>query len=454
MTRVAFRVPTRLASQVRHRFQPTGAFAVAFRALTSSPVLFIIALVVRLVAIHSSPIFRPDPRDHLDFGAEVGRIARALVEGHGYADPFLGRSGPTAWIGPVYPLIVAAMFKIFGIYSSAAGIAVLAFNSLCAALTCLTIRRLARFTFGDTVGLIAAWMFALLPFDIAWASRWVWDTSLSTLLLCLVLLLTLRLVARDTLHDWLAFGVLWGVIILTNGSLLSLLPVSLGWLLLKNTEGAVLRRLAIAMSLAALIAIPWWVRNWNTFHKFIPLRSNFGMELYLGNHAGANGVIMFWDHPMWNDDEMERYRRQGEIAYIAEKGAIARDWIRAHPADFVRISLKRVLMFWSSPPDPQRAGRASSIDTQHAILFATSVFAWVGALWGLRRRVPGTELFVATLLVYPLVYYITHTHLRYRAPLEPVMMICGVAFVVAACRASTLTEFPQRPTHRARAVRE
>jgi hypothetical protein len=89
------------------------------------------------------------------------------------------------------------------------------------------------------------------------------------------------------------------------------------------------------MLLAIVIASPWWIRNYTTFHNFIPFRSNFAMELYLGNHEGANGLIMFWDHPFWNDDEMARYRANGEVAYIAEKGKIARQWISEHPARFV-----------------------------------------------------------------------------------------------------------------------
>jgi hypothetical protein len=186
-----------------------------------------------------------------------------------------------------------------------------------------------------------------------------------------------------------------------------------------------------AMLLACVIASPWWIRNWNTFRRLIPLRSNFGMELYLGNHQGADGLIMFWDHPMWNDDEMERYRCEGEIAYIAEKGTIARSWIASHPGEFARISLKRVLTFWADVPDPARAGRAPLLDMHHGIVFSTSAFAWAGAIFGLRRRIPGAGLLLAVLAAYPLVYYITHTHLRYRAPIEPVMMLAGVAWICA-----------------------
>ena len=45
--------------------------------------------------------------DHFEFGWEMGRIARALASGYGFANPFNGHSGPTAWTPPLYPLIIA-----------------------------------------------------------------------------------------------------------------------------------------------------------------------------------------------------------------------------------------------------------------------------------------------------------------------------------------------------------
>src|ERR1700710_1246947 len=55
--------------------------------------------------------------DHFQFGWEMGRIARALVTGYGFANPFNGHSGPTAWTPPLYPLLLAGVFKFFGIYT-------------------------------------------------------------------------------------------------------------------------------------------------------------------------------------------------------------------------------------------------------------------------------------------------------------------------------------------------
>ena len=56
--------------------------------------------------------FRPYG-DHFQFGWEMGRIARALVTGYGYADPFTGHTGPTAWVAPLYPMLLGAGVCIF-----------------------------------------------------------------------------------------------------------------------------------------------------------------------------------------------------------------------------------------------------------------------------------------------------------------------------------------------------
>jgi 4-amino-4-deoxy-L-arabinose transferase-like glycosyltransferase len=398
---------------------------------TSPPLLFSVALVVRFLSIHKNSLYLVNFRDHLDFGFEVGRIARSLVQGQGFSSPFIGPSGPTAWLGPVYPLLAAGVFKLFGIYTPGSAVVILALNSMFAALTCLCIVAIGRETFGPKTGWWAAWIYALLPFEIAWATHWVWDTTLSALLLTVAFLLTLRL-ARGTAEArlWLAYGAVWGVIILTNGSLLSFLPLAAAWLALKLPSFRM--RLAGSLLLACIIASPWWIRNWHTLHAFVPMRSNFGMELYLGNHEGARGYIMGWDHPVWNDEEMEHYRTVGEIAYVREKGEISREWIVAHPGEFVRLSLKRALIFWAGVPQRERLGPFYNVRIRHSIYFTASALAIWGAFLAWRRGIPGAQLFVGLFALYPLVYYITHTHARYRAPMEPLMMLSGVALVVAA----------------------
>ena len=57
------------------------------------------------------------------FAGKAGYVAQSLVEGRGYGSPLFGIMGPTAWMPPQYPLLVAGGFELFGVYTNASAIA-------------------------------------------------------------------------------------------------------------------------------------------------------------------------------------------------------------------------------------------------------------------------------------------------------------------------------------------
>src|SRR6185437_3156378 len=90
--------------------------------------IVLLAFVLRLLVIVVGHTYRINPlRDHFSFGWEMGRIARSIVQGQGFSSPTDLNSGPTAWAAPVYPYVIAAAFKTFGLYSKAAAFAMLVF---------------------------------------------------------------------------------------------------------------------------------------------------------------------------------------------------------------------------------------------------------------------------------------------------------------------------------------
>ena len=102
--------------------------------------IFLLALLLRLAVITVGHTYRITPRrDHFQFGWEMGRIARSIALGQGFSSPTDLPSGPSAWAPPVYPYLLAGIFKLFGIYSSGSGWVILAFNSLFSALTCISL---------------------------------------------------------------------------------------------------------------------------------------------------------------------------------------------------------------------------------------------------------------------------------------------------------------------------
>ncbi|MGC2404742.1 MAG: glycosyltransferase family 39 protein, partial [Acidobacteriaceae bacterium] len=168
--------------------------------------------------------------DHMLFGEEAGRIARALATGRGFADPFRGHTGPTAWVGPLFPLILSGVFKLFGVFTPASAWVILTLNSLFSALTARTVWEIGARCFNPRVALWSAWIWALYPAAMQYAVRWVWDTSLTALLFSWVLVLALRLRAgQRALWNWALFGLLWGLAGLSNLALLVFLPVCAYW---------------------------------------------------------------------------------------------------------------------------------------------------------------------------------------------------------------------------------
>src|SRR5438445_1315363 len=110
-------------------------------SLRHSPLFIVlIALLLRLAVITFGPTYHITPRrDHFQFGWEMGRIARSIALGQGFSSPTDFSTGPTAWAPPLYPYLLAGIFKVLGVYSSGSAAVILAINSIFSALTCLTL---------------------------------------------------------------------------------------------------------------------------------------------------------------------------------------------------------------------------------------------------------------------------------------------------------------------------
>src|SRR5437667_12189096 len=93
--------------------------------------IVLVAFLLRLAVITIGHTYRITPRrDHFQFGWEMGRLARCIAQGQGFNSPTDLDSGPSAWTAPVYPYILAGVFKLFGIYSHFSAWVILMFNSL------------------------------------------------------------------------------------------------------------------------------------------------------------------------------------------------------------------------------------------------------------------------------------------------------------------------------------
>src|ERR1700688_172749 len=83
----------------------------------------------------------------LPYGYELGRVASAIAAGRGFSSPLrFFDTGPTAWFTPIYPYLVAGIFKIWGIFSFESRLIIETLNCVFAALTVLPIYGMAQRT--------------------------------------------------------------------------------------------------------------------------------------------------------------------------------------------------------------------------------------------------------------------------------------------------------------------
>ena len=421
--------------------------------------IFWIALFVRIAYMtlartwHIRTVYPYD----FSFGYEMGRVARALVTGYGFADPFIGHTGPTAWVPPLYPWILAGVFRLTGVYTALSAWIILAFDCVLNALMIPLIWEIARRCFNRNVALWSAWLWALYPAAMQYAVRWIWEMTLTTLLFTCVLVVTLRMrrigepadssVVAPSFRSWALFALLWGLIALSDPSLCLFLPVSGIWILFGVRNRSLLPRQCAYASVAALIfaacLAPWTARNYRVFHQFVPLRTNFGAELYLGNGPGATGLLMEYDHPFQAPDQLRLYNQMGELAYCRWRGGLAKRVIAADPARFLNLSLRRLYYFWFSVPHPGDEGFLNEYGRNLNFQF-TSIAGLFGLALALRRHATAAWLFFWAFLLLPLTYYFVTVHARFRHPLEPLITILAVYLFQSADKSWQVRWFDRR----------
>lgn len=392
------------------------------------------ALAVRLVVmgwLYSGP--RRAVLQQFAFPSEMANVARSLATGQGFSSPFGIPTGPTAIVAPVYPGLLAAIFRIFGVDTEASAVASLTLNSLFSALTCLPIFFLARDSLSQRVAIATGWVWAFFPNAMFVPVNWLWETSLATLLLGVLVLLAMRLEKSPRMSGWLAFGALWSLLALTSPALLAALPFVAAWLGYRlRRRGARWLWPAAASALVFLVCVtPWFARNGRAFSRFIPFRSGFGLELRVGNSLETGVIWRGWLHPHENPAEARRYQQMGEVAYMAEKRREALAFIAAHPGTFAWLTAKRIAYIWTSIWDLSPGYlRANPLDAVNIpITTSLTILALVGLRLAFRERNPAAWLFALTILAVPLVYYFTHVNIRYRHPLDPFLVILAALAV-------------------------
>jgi hypothetical protein len=392
---------------------PSGSFRSIATAVNSPRVIFLVALTARLWVL--SQLLPANPwRDFYQYN-EPSHIACSMVSGAGYSSPWGDTLAmPTAQQPPLYPYLIAGIFKLAGTYSYLSLWIALGLNAVFSALTAVVIFHLGQKTFNTPTGVLAAWIWSCWIYEAVVSIR-LWESSLSALLLTTGLWLLPKLAGSLRQLFWIIFGALVGVSALTNTSLLSVFSFFWLWLWLGyRRRGFICTKWLVAsVIICVLVLLPWTVRNYETFHQLMPIRDNFGLELWIGNHEGKARL---------NGDDFQlmvaEYSRLGEMRFMDTKRQLAVQFILQHPGSFLHLSAQRFYKFWSAPDG--------------SVWILVSLLAWLGMFVAIRRKGFEAVPYVIVLVVFPLVYYLTHTGSTYRHPAEPAILVLAAYSSVSA----------------------
>jgi hypothetical protein len=367
------------------------------------------------------------------FQNEVGNVASSLARGEGFCCLFRQPTGPTAWLAPVYPLLVACIFKIFGIFTLRSFEAAVVLNCFFSSLATIPLFHAGKRIGGLTIGVIAAWIWAIFPSGIILPFEWIWDTSLSVLFAAGILWVTLELKDSRRSRDYALYGLLWGASLLSNPALGALPPFLFGWVLYQHRgdRNLQLRAGGLALGVMILVCLPWTTRNYVQFHRLIPLRSNFPFEFWSGNNE------IFDEHSrevnrITRYEQIHLYARLGESAFLDDKMRKATNFVVAHPGLYAQLFGRRIVATWLGTESPWQ-------DFRHAdsflarFLIGWNVAALIGIIAGLVRLYKRKRVYFVPVaafpVIFPLTFYIAHTTLRHRHPCDPILSLL-IAFAI------------------------
>jgi 4-amino-4-deoxy-L-arabinose transferase-like glycosyltransferase len=395
--------------------------------------IVLVALALRLVVVLAPNFENLMDADHIH-GWEQGNVAEALVAGRGFGSALMSNQ-TSAIMPPVFPLIVAASYYLFGVHTASSIFAVHAVNGLLNALACIPIFLMARRSFGERAGWWAAWAWAFFPYGIYFSAAWAWSTHLLLLCLCWLLVLAQHMEQSPRLALWAGFGLLAGFAGLTEPSVLVVIPFLLVlacWRLSRDGKRWLLPGCVAGVVLVAALS-PWMIRNALVFHRFIPMRDSMGLELWMGN----NGYDLRWTsddlHPLHDAQELAAYNSMGELAYMNLKSQQAKAYIHDHPGWYAWMSLRRAVYVWTGYWSFNRDYLALDPMDPANIPFATclTLLGLLGLLLAWRDAPFEAIRYAGVLFLFPLMYYFSHPEPYHLRPVDPLLVILGCQAILA-----------------------
>ena len=316
-----------------------------------------------------------------------------------------------AWEMPGTAIFFAPAVKLFG--AEAAVLPIRIAQSILLVVQSALIGLTAQRLFGKCIpALVAASLMAFYPFLLFYQGLLLSETLFNTLLLAAIAALYWWR-DRGFLFDK-AFAVTclcFAAATWTKPTLTILPPLLMAaaaWAAGTNWRRALVVLLAASCLYSAFLS-PWWVRNFTLFGTFVPFTTGSAQNLYLGNNAQPDVVTKIHALP----DELARQRAFSKVTI---------DYIKDNPTAFVAAAARKFMRFWNVVPNAREFNSGLYSLISAASFGPILLLALIGAIrrWRQWRALAPLYLIVGN---FTAVHIITVASLRYRLPIEPILIL-------------------------------
>lgn len=432
-----------------------------------------LALMLRLLAAFSQGnSVEPLPGVHDQLTYQM--LAERIVDGKGFSFPknwwpATKADEPTAHWSFLYSLYLAGVYAVAGVYPL---VPRLIQALIAGVLHPWLIWRIGNRLFGEQVGLVAAILTALYSYFILYSSSLMTEIFYILAILWALDILTGLAVQSDGRKEtpllswkpWLLLGVALGVGILLRQVLLITVPLLIAWiwwtLCFKQKlapSRALLLRMVLIAGVISIFILPWTVRNYSAFGRFVLLNTNAGFAFYWSNHPiheTSFVSILRADQPSYRELIPAELQDLDEVALDRALMAEGIRIVLEDPARYLLLSLNRtkdLFKFWPSSN--------STINSNLARVFSFGLclpFILYGLFLILTGRhknhsTRGVGLLLLFVSTYSAVHLLSWSLIRYRLPIDAVLILfasVGICRLLQALesRSGGLTEALHRPS--------
>jgi len=210
-----------------------------------------------------------------------------------------------------------------------------------------------------------------------------------------------------------------GVMVKATLTLMSPILVIAGAIGVRKPASIVAVGVAAVTTFCILMA-PWWIRNYHELGTFVPFTTESNLALYNGNTPQNPDADALWpaDDPRFVPeagikDEVLRSRVFREMAITN---------IEADPVGFVRRAALKFTRFWSIVPRAEAFQKPLYLIVGAGTFGSVLVLAITCAVSQYRRFVEFLPIYL-TFAYFTAIYTITVASIRYRLPIEPLLIV-------------------------------